>query len=585
MSYGGGIGVNKTKFFNALRVKLGIITIFLIGIPILLIAITYSRMVKEVIIDKYTETAIESVYETGEKINFILNDIQRFSTVIISNESFLEMLSRPTNYSENEFNIKLRSFITTRADIEVLHLVMDQQHYLIGSNLTSWASSIIIGQKLVKSSGQPLWLSTRDVEIEILAGKFRKHYFTLARKIIDFNTLKNYGYLLIDLDEVILEQAYSNIQDDESVEVFICDSQGRIISHSNKDRIGKTIRNQPYASKVLANGQGQVQYQAGIDRLAIYSSIENSGWKLIKTISTDYLYKEINRIEGYLIIGGLLYGILIILFMIFFSIRYTEPMFRMMGVIKRAEQGDLSARTAVKSNDEIGQLGHSLNKMIGEMQSLIDRLVKEEQEKKEVELEALHAQINPHFLYNTLNTIKWMAKIQGNNSVSKAITALIKLLRISTNLGREMISLREELDYVKNYLVIQELRFNEAITVNYFIEKSCLDITVPKLILQPIVENSIIYGMEDEGSDLNIEIRSFIDGEKLIIEISDDGPGIEQEILDNIFEAASNRNRFTKVGLNNVNQRIKLYCGNEYGLEISTELGKGTTVILTLPVR
>lgn len=575
--------MNKLKFFNALRVKLGIITVFLIGIPIMLIAITYSRTVKEVIIDKYTETAIESVYETGEKINFILNDIQKFSTVIVSNGNFLEMLKHPADFSKNEFNIKLRSFITTRADIEVIHLILGQDRYFIGANLISGFNSI--DERLAASSGQPLWVSTKEVEIEILAGRFKKHYFTLAQKIIDFNTLENYGYLMIDLDEVMLEQAYSSIQDDESVEVFICDNDGRIISHSNKNKIGESIINNPYASQVLANDRGQVQYQAGIDRLAIYSTIDNSGWKIIKTISTDYLYNEINRIERYLIIGGLLYGFLIILFMIFFSIRYTEPMFKMMGVIKRVEQGDLSARTTVKSNDEIGQLGHSLNRMIGEMQSLIDRLVKEEQEKKEVELEALHAQINPHFLYNTLNTIKWMAKIQGNKSVSKAITALIKLLRISTNLGREMISLREELDYVKNYLVIQKLRFNEAITVDYFIEESCLDITVPKLILQPIVENSIIYGMEDEGSDLNIEIRSYKDGDKLIIEISDDGPGIEQEILENILEPVSNRNRFTRVGLNNVNQRIKLYCGNEYGLEIETELGMGTTVIITLPIK
>ena len=190
--------------------------------------------------------------------------------------------------------------------------------------------------------------------------------------------------------------------------------------------------------------------------------------------------------------------LLLLLFMLFFSFRYTEPMMKMMGVIKKVEQGDLTARTDVRSNDELGQLGHSLNNMIAETQMLINQLVREEQEKKEVELEALHAQINPHFLYNTLNTIKWMAKIQGNTGVSKAITALVKLLRISTNLGREMITLKEEIDYVMNYIVIQKLRFSKSINIIYNIDESCMGITVPKLILQPIVENSIIYGMEDE---------------------------------------------------------------------------------------
>ncbi len=257
---------------------------------------------------------------------------------------------------------------------------------------------------------------------------------------------------------------------------------------------------------------------------------------------------------------------------------------KMMAVIKKVEQGDLTVRTEIQSRDELGQLGISLNNMIAEMQVLIDKLVQEEHEKKEVELEALHAQINPHFLYNTLNTIKWMAKIQGNTSVSKSITALIKLLRISTNLGRDMITLREELDYVENYIIIQKLRFNQTVNLTRSIEEECLDLSVPKLILQPIVENSIIYGLQDERQEINILITGFIKDGQLIIEIHDDGPGIEDEVLKNIFSDSTDKNKFSKVGINNVNHRIRLYCGNEYGLSIKTELGVGTVVQVRLSV-
>jgi two-component system sensor histidine kinase YesM len=309
----------------------------------------------------------------------------------------------------------------------------------------------------------------------------------------------------------------------------------------------------------------------------------NNGWKLIKTIPTEYMYGELYRIQRYLLIGGFLYSILIILYFLFFSFRYTEPMMKMMSVIKKVEQGDLTARTEVRSSDEVGQLGHSLNNMIAEMQKLIDQLIREEQEKKEVELEALHAQINPHFLYNTLNTIKWMAKIQGNDSVSKAITALVKLLRISTNLGKEMISLSEEIEYVKNYIVIQKLRFNKATHIDYHIEENCMNIMVPKMILQPIVENSIIYGMEDEQQELHIKISAYLCAEQLFIEIRDDGPGIDPAILKTIFDNDSSKSKFSKVGLNNVNQRIKLYCGADFGLEIETEIGRGTRVLMNLP--
>jgi len=576
--------VNRIKLFSSLRVKLGIIAVVLIAIPLLTISFTYSRTVKEIIKNKYTESAVQSVFETSEKLNFILDDIQEFSTMITSNGELLEMLNHKLEYRADEFNGVLRNFITSRDDIEVIDLVLDDSYYTVGAKKINRLERI--NQRLEQSSGQPLWLQTKSEEIEILSGKFKKNYFTLARKIVDFNTLDKYGYLLIDLEEVILEQAYSGLLDSKQSEVFICDDKGNIISHSDKEKIGGSIMDEPFAEAVLADTKGHsyVQYKSNIDKVAIYSTIENNGWKIIKTISTDYLYEEINRIQGHLIVGGLIYGLVIILYILFFSIRYTEPMMKMMSVIKKVEHGDLSARTEIRSSDEVGQLGQSLNNMIGEMQVLIDQLIKEEQEKKQVELEALHAQINPHFLYNTLNTIKWMAKIQGNSGVSKAITALIKLLRISTNLGRDMILLKEEIDYVANYIVIQKLRFSKAINIDYSIDAGCMELTVPKLILQPIVENSIIHGMEDENHELNILIKGFISNDKLIIEVLDDGPGIKAEILKDILKNESDRNRFSKVGLNNVNQRIKLYCGTDFGLEIETELGSGTKVVVTLPV-
>jgi two-component system sensor histidine kinase YesM len=576
--------VDRIKVFNSLRVKLGIFAVVLIAIPVSVIYFTYNRTVKEIIKNKYTETAIQSVFEASEKLNFILDDVQKFSTVIISNSELLNMLDNKDDYRADEFGRVLRNFITSRDDIEVIDLVLKDAYYTAGAKKINRIDRI--NQRLEDSSGQPLWLPTKVEQIEVLSGKFNKNYFTLARKIINFNTLKDYGYLLIDLEEVLLEQAYSRLLDNGKAEVLICDDKGNIISHSKKEKIGSSINEETYGKAVLDDitGHNYVQYKINIDKVAIYSTIRNNGWKIIKTVPTDYLYEELNNIQKYLIIGGIIYGIVIIIYILLFSIRYTEPMMKMMSVIKKVEQGDLTVRTEVKSNDEVGQLGSSLNNMIGEMQVLIDKLIKEEQEKKKVELEALHAQINPHFLYNTLNTIKWMAKIQGNNSVSKAITALVKLLRISTNLDREMITLQEEIDYVKNYIVIQKLRFNRAINISYNIDDKYMKLTVPKLILQPIVENSIIHGMEAEEDNLNIVIDGFVKEEKLIIEISDDGPGIEDEIMKVILKDSSDRNKFSKVGLNNVNQRIKLYCGGEFGLKIETEYGKGTKVIVVLPV-
>jgi two-component system sensor histidine kinase YesM len=545
--------------------------------------------VKKIFQNKYTETEMQSVYEAGEKIDFLLDDLEEFSTLIISNNTLLKMLNHPEEYSQDEFRNVLRGFISLRDDIEGIELTTGEEYYSAGVKKLDPTEQI--STVLLQSSGQPVWHPTNIKMIEILSGRFEKLYFTLGRKVIDYNTLEAYGYIRIELEENILHTAYSGLLDEDErnnfVEVFICDEEGRIISHPDKEKIGQSLWDKPYAERLLSDTKGHnyVLYKTNTNQIAIYSTLQSNGWKIIKTLSTNYLYQEINRIQIFLIFGGAIYVVVILLFILIFSFRYTEPMMKMMSVIKRVEQGDLQARTEVRTKDELGQLGFSLNNMIGEMQVLIDKLVKEEQEKKEVELEALHAQINPHFLYNTLNTIKWMAKIQGNTSVSKSITALIKLLRISTNLGRDMISLKEELDYVENYIVIQRLRFNQAINITKNIKEECYDLSVPKLILQPIVENSIIYGLADGRQEIAIGITSFISGQRLIIEIKDDGPGIEEDVLRSILSGDTDKNKFSKVGINNVNHRIRLYCGNEYGIYIETELGVGTLVRVTLSVQ
>lgn len=576
--------MKRARIFPSLRLKLGIIAVILIAIPLLAVSFTYTRTVKEIISKKYTETAIQSVYEAGEQIDFILRDVEDFSTVIISNSELLEMAEHPQLYSKDQFNTLLRSFILSRDDIEVIDLMLHNGVFSIGSSIVD--SKSIIDTALEESSGQPVWLDTESHMIEILSGRFPKNYFALGRKIINYNTLDDLGYLVIDLEEVMLEQAYKSLQDNEFEDIYICDNTGTIISHTDKKKIGSTIKFKPYAQSILntETQKGYFEFFEDVDKVAIYSTISSTGWRIIKTLPTSYLYKEINDMQRDFLIFGIIYGVAIIIFMIFFSVRYTDPMMKMMSVIKKVEQGDFSARTEISTRDEVGQLGRSLNKMIVEMQNLIDRLIKEEHEKKEVELEALHAQINPHFLYNTLNTIKWMAKIQGNTSVSRAIVALIKLLRVSTNLGTDTITLREEIDYVDNYVVIQKLKYNEAINVRHYIDEACMNVMMPKLILQPIVENAIIYGITEDHKDINIALSAYMKDNELFIEITDDGPGIKTDVVEAILKDKSDKNRFSKVGLNNINQRIKLYYGSEYGLSIETEIGVGTKIIVKIPV-
>lgn len=576
--------MNSQRGSFTLRMKLGLMAIFLVLIPFLVISITYSKTVREVIRNTYTNTAIQSVNETSENLSFVLNDVEEFSSVIISNNELLTMLRNKEQYSRDDFLNVMRTFLTSRDDIKALDMVIGNQVYSIGAKKKAVITTE--GHVPEKGNGKPNWIQTRNYTIEILSGEFHKYYFSLSRRIIDYNTLEDYGYMTIYLEESNIEEIYANLLEDNVGETFVIARDGTMISHSDKKKIGSTIRHNPYADEIIDSSvtSGYLQYKRGVDIMAIYSTLKTNDWKVVHIIPTNYLYQELNQLQKNLLLGGVVYAIAIIIFIMFFSFRYTEPMMKMMRTMKLVERGDFSVRTEIMSRDEVGQLGESLNNMIGEMEFLIDRLIKEEQYKREVELEALHAQINPHFLYNTLNTIKWMAKIQGNVSVSKAITALVKLLRTSTNLGRDMITLGEEIEYVKNYMLIQRLRFNDSVKINYQLQEGIDNYLIPKLILQPIVENAIIYGAVENEQDITITIKAEAIESDLVISIEDDGPGIEDDVLKQIFKTNNDRHRFSKVGLNNVNQRIKLYCGSDYHLEIKTLIGQGTTVIVRIPM-
>lgn len=576
--------MQKIKVYNSLRFQLVMIVIFLILIPVVFIGILLSGTIQEIFNEKYSNVAIQSVRETTDKIDYLLSDIQDYTISILANRSFLELVSS-TETPDKDIDEALRGFLASRNDIDGISLINAKGTYAIGTNKTTPLISI---QQMVKdqNDSKPLWLPTVQQNIRILSGISSRYYFSIVRNIIDFNTLENYGTLVVDIEEILLEQAYENLLTTGG-DVIIVDRFGTVVSHSDERNIGIVITDQPYAEAILNPilGSNTVTYQSeGEEKVAFFSTLKTNGWHVIQMISKEELYGEIYRIQSIFLLSGGLYAILMIILLFGLSMKYTNPMLGIIKDLKRVEKGDLTVRTYVNTKNEIHQLSEGVNAMIVEMEQLIDRLVNEERLKREVELEALHAQINPHFLYNTLNTIKWMAKIQGATSVSNAIVALVKLLRISINISTDFITLKEEIEYIQNYIVIQKLRFNEDFSIHYDIDASLEQAMVPKLILQPIIENSIIYGMESSES-LYITVNAHVENDVLIIRVSDNGPGIPDILASQIALDLAAGKKMSKAGLNNTSQRIKLFCGDAYGIDLLTSEGEGTTVMVRLPFK
>ena len=293
-------------------------------------------------------------------------------------------------------------------------------------------------------------------------------------------------------------------------------------------------------------------------------------------------------IRNYSFVIGAVTLFLAVIAALFFTSSIARPVGKLRLLMKKAEEGDLNVRFESEYNDEIGQLGNSFNNMINEISNLIEMVYIEQKSKREAELKTLQAQIKPHFLYNTLDTIQWMAQEHGANDIVEIIGALTRLFRIGLSKGKEMITVREELDHIRSYLIIQKARYGDKLEYEINFDQEILDCSVLKLILQPLVENAIYHGIKERRGVGRIVITAKKMQDSLIFTVSDNGAGITEEKLSEINDMLESR-RMHKgsslgYGIFNINERIKLSFGNDWGLKYSSIRGEGTTVKIKHPI-
>ncbi|WP_313127905.1 cache domain-containing sensor histidine kinase [Anaerocolumna sp.] len=555
----------------------------LLIIVFLIIFMAMFQNFKNTLRKQFGESEKQSVEVVANNIDYILNSVENMSNSIISNAE----LTNDIKTGEKEQLVdKLYSFYISNNNIEGIYVITPSGYLQVGAELQDGVKSFPRSE-LDDTTGEIVWFPTKEKQVKILSGNMTKRYFSMGRKIIDVYSLKELGFINIEVDESVLAGAISDLQEEKS-KVVIYDNLGNMIVSSDDDFITADSSKSSYFNKMIQDDKPNYisYYQDGKKYVAIYTSFNYGKWYIVKTVPEAVLYSDLNKMQLYTLLGGVISLVIMFNAAYIYARKITKPIEIMMYQMKKVEDGNLDVRVESNVYNELDDLSDSFNQMVNQIKNLMDDIVAVEHNKNELELEVLHAQINPHFLYNTLNTIRWMAKIKGEDSISDALVALVKLLRVSISFGNNMITLEEEIAYIENYLLIQKLRFNQLFEIHYDIIEEHKLLNIPKLILQPIVENSLIYGIDEaEDREEPIVIRIFTRREENHIEIvvEDNGNGIEKEVLDKIFKQEQNINRFSKVGLNNVNQRLKLYLGDAYGLKIISTVGVGTTVIISVP--
>ena len=392
------------------------------------------------------------------------------------------------------------------------------------------------------------------------------------------------GVLLIDLKYDSLEQLFDGITLGNNGYVYLIGADGELIYHPESQLIYSGIAKENHeAALQYKDGNHEEEFQ-NANRIVTVKTVGYTGWKIVGVAPLGGI--TLNVLKTQLLLIFLIALVIFILTVTnsFISSRITDPIKELEKSVNEIEAGNLEAEVYVGGSYEIRHLGSSIQNMAGRIRKLMADVVAEHESKRRTEFDILQSQINPHFLYNTLDIIVWMIENEKQSEAVKVVTALARFFRISLSKGKNIIPVRDELEHVRNYLMIQHMRFKNRFTYTLEADDEVLELASLKLILQPLVENAIYHGMEFMDGDGEIFVRVWRDGDDLFMKVSDNGLGMTKEQVSRMLsdQTYMSSKRGSGIGVRNVNERIRLYFGNEYGLIIESELDEGTTVTVKL---
>lgn len=547
-------------------------------------------------VEKVIETQLGLVRQVSNNFDYILNDLSNISSLIIFDHNFQKELKEiSVDRSELSYDLRvlLDRILATKTYIAMITIYgYNGLVYSTGSGFTS--NQVV---PFADFQNNPIYLKALKLNGDIGVEFFhndppvvtdnRRRRILMYRMIKDINQYNNLGVLLLWIDEEKIHSIYrANIPDESSA--FIVDQNGVIVSHSDPTHIQERILGQPYY-KFLKEQNGSAILNINNQKtLFTFSTSMETGWKVVTLTPSAILSERISWLASVIIAMGIICYILLFCLSLFITSIITDPLKQLLESIKKVRAGDFSQQVRFTNEDEIGELGRGYNGMISYIKDLIERVYKLQIREREAELNALQAQINPHFLYNTLDTIFWKAERNQVPEISEMVLALSRIFRLSLNRGNELTTVAQEQELVQEYLKLQQMRFQRKLTYDIDIDPKLLDKKIPKLIIQPFVENAIIHGIEELESGGHLQINGRLEQERMIFTITDNGVGMDDQKINDILARNPNQQE-NPVGVSggyaikNVLERLELYYSSNHELKFTSTPGKGTTVTINIP--
>lgn len=537
---------------------------------------------------EYTHTIIQQM---NQNIDSYIDYMENIAYLISSNEDVQDYLFDEKIDNEGRYRIlnQFQTILDSRSDIRNVGIISKNGRMLINDGSKSVNQDLDLNTQewyataLEKPNG-PI-LTSSHVQ-HIISGE-RPWVITLSRGIRDRSgSGEKEGVFFIDMNY----SAISGLCDQSTVGTkgyaFILDAKGNIVYHPQQQQLYNELQTENI-SLIMDTDEDTVLTGTGNDgKLYSISRSEKTGWTVVDCTNVKELLSKSRQAQSVYVLTAIILVIVALLFSRFMARSITLPIQKLRDSMKKVQEGDFSVSdVVVDSKNEIGSLTKSFDVMTHRIHELMEQNVHEQEEKRKSELKALQSQINPHFLYNTLDSIIWMAEGKKNEEVVLMTASLARLLRQSISNEDEVVPIANEVEYARGYLTIQKMRYKDKLEFQIEVDSSILYIPLIKLVLQPIIENAIYHGLKYKESKGLLIVKGFMKDGNAVLQVIDDGVGMDEETLAHIYDKHKVNYHSNGVGVYNVQKRLKLYYGEDYGITYTSELGKGTTATITIPGR
>lgn len=585
--------MRKKLGLGTLESRIHIFFILMLFAAIFIMQLVFFRFATTTVKRSKIENNRTLLRQLVSQIDSYIMGIDIISQKIVDDDRIQQYLETHINLDSLEkIEERLYYYMEARSDISNILIYANDGRSILGdpeSKINPWTdikeSSWYNGA--LSENGQTS-VSTAYVQ-NIFLGKY-SWVVSLSREILSKKSGESLGVLLVDLKFNRIEELCRSLVIGEKGYDFIIDSSGAYVFHPSQQLVNSNLRKEPiYNIQKLINNTSSINYFQNNDRYFMVETSDLTNWNIVSVTHNNDIITDWKNVQViYTLIG-------LVLFLIVgpvtkrISSGITEPIRKLQNIMKTVESGEFKLIGSIKATDEIRKLAYDYDIMVGRIRELMESNSREHELKRKSDLKALQAQINPHFLYNTLDSIIWMGEMGQNKEVVRMTSALSKLFRISISKGHEIITIRDEIAHVKSYLTIQEMRYQDRFRYLIDIDPDLLDLPILKITLQPIVENAIYHGIKEGNEAGFIKITSSIQEDFVLLKVEDNGIGMSQTDLKSLISGVNmipgNSLRMSKqgMGLRNVHQRIKLYFGKQYGLTFESSPGKGSIITASIP--